>query len=159
MTVDEHEDKEPSSEQDKKNGTMPSPTEEELFGSDLETFLVALNQFSHLADQLEWPDSMPLDKDLNIAFRAFKMYWRQRIRQRRQSEQHDSIGQENSSNNPRPNMKDFQRFFRSRIRFDYTEEEEEDETVFIDPGEHQPDEEPKDEAAQRRDEDFREKWE
>jgi hypothetical protein len=39
------------------------------------------------------------------------------------------------------------------------EDEVEDEAVFIDPGEHQPDEKPSNDAAQQRESEFREKWE
>ena len=160
MTGDEPEDNEPSRDQESENETVPTPTDEELYGSDLEAFLVALNQFSHLADQLEWPESMPLDEDMDITFRAFKMYWRQRLRQRKQAEQYETSGPEGGSANVPTNREDFKRFFRSRYRFHIESEDEvEDEPLFIDPGEHQPDEAPTDDAAQQRDSEFREKWE
>ena len=161
MTEDEHEDNESSGEQETENEAMPSPTEEELFGSDLETFLIALNRFSRLADKLEWPENMPLDNDMNIMFRAFKTYWRQRIRQRKATEQYElsRLREDNTTNSP-PSDHDFKRFFRSRFRFHVDDEDEvEDEAVFIDPGEHQPDEKPSNDAAQQRESEFREKWE
>ncbi|MBL6743854.1 MAG: hypothetical protein ISP83_05690 [Candidatus Poseidonia sp.] len=160
MTGDEHEENEPSNEPETGKESMPSPTEEELFGSDIETFLMALNQFSLLADRLEWPEGMPLDEDMNLTFSAFKIYWRQRIRQRKQTEHYEfSREGENSTDTP-PDMSDFKRFFRSRFRFQMGPENDvEDETIFIDPGEHQPEEDPSSDAAQQRERDFQEKWE
>jgi hypothetical protein len=161
MTDDEHEENESSRDQDTESRAMPSPTEEELFGSDLETFLVALNRFSRLADKLEWPEGMPLDNDMNVMFQAFKIYWRQRIRQRKATEQYElNKLNEDNQRDSQPSDHDFKRFFRSRFRFGMDDEEEpEDGAIFIDPGEHQPHEKPSNDAAQQRESEFREKWE
>ena len=132
---------------------------------DMEKFLTVYNAFIQQVMEFEWPDEHPLTEDPKMQRMLFQMFWQQRHRQRMNDERMErrrnrkSNGDEEDFNFKAASKENFKRFLRHQMDANNDEDESEDETLFIDPGEATPDgEHSTDEAVGRR-ERFREEWE
>ena len=144
-------------EEQGKQAAVDEEREEET-NEDMQAYLLALNQFSQLVHEFDWPEHMDLAQDSELCIRMFRDFWRQQRRDNhlrnqgkrgtREDRDHAAFGHL-SEDMVRRFMKD--RFFRHF--------HDEEETRHIDPSNHEPDEEHTDEEAKERQQRFQDEWE
>ena len=121
--------------------------------TEMEAYVEALHRFSHLVDELDWPDHMDLANDKELCVRMFRDFRREHAKQ--QSESSKYIRHHRFSAG-KFDEESFRKFIRHRFRH---MDDEDDEDVHIDPKEHQPDEEHTNEEAKNRKKRFQDEWE
>ena len=122
------------------------------FTLEITEYVRALYQFSSMVNELDWPETNPLDNDAKLLNRVFRDFWHQRIRQRRS--QRDASSRHNTYRIQGINPEDFHAFFRRKFL-----NEPDEEPRFIDAKEHEPDEEHTETEAKERQQRFRDEWE
>ena len=132
---------------DGENETLQEATLEEM-----QEFVEALNLFVHRVASMDWPEAFNLTENEKFCFSVFRSYWRHHRRRHRKNEEHDH----------RVHMRfhgvdedEIRRFMRRRFGGMF---EEEDPTLNIDPGHHEPDHEHTDTDARERQQRFRDEW-
>ena len=142
-----------------------NPAEGEFHIEDMELFLRAYNLFVEKVVEFEWPEGHEICSDPQMMRMVFQMYWKQRHRQRLEDERmqkkrsRQGRDQNESTEFMIGGKENFKKFLRGYFESHSDEDEHEDETVFIDPGESEPDEAPSTEDAKIRQQRFREEWE
>ena len=132
---------------------------------DMEMFLKVYNVFIQQVMEYEWPDEHPLTEDPKMQRMLFQMFWQQRHRQRMNDERmerrrhRESNGDEQGFNFNVASKEHFKKFLRHHMDANHDEDEPEDDTLFIDPGETTPDQDHSTDEAAGRQERFRNKWE
>lgn len=140
---------------DENAGQEDNPANGEKSVDDVEEYVLALNRFVHLVEQMEWPEHFRLVEDKKQCFDVFRSYWRQRHRQRREKnerrERHMHMRFQGMS------KEDVHRFFRQRFNREYFGEDDQP-GLNIDPNGHEPDEEHTEASAKERQRRFRDEW-
>jgi len=148
MTDDEQE-KEPKAEDESESQT------DDVF-DEIEAYAKALNRFSNLVAELDWPDNMKMDEDTELCVRMFRDFWRQhqRLVLERERRKSNETGETYVSVTEKNVREFFQRRFHKRWGIDL-----DDEPLNIDPKNHDPDEKHEDEASKERQRRFQDEWE
>ncbi len=151
-------DREKKDEEDQGEQAAVDEKQAEEANQDMQAYILALNQFTHLVQEFDWPEHMDMSLDSEMCIRMFRDFWRQQRREhhlRKQSgrgkrgeRNHHAFGHL-SEDMVRRFMKD--RFFRHV--------HDDEETLHIDPSDHEPDEEHTDEEAKERQQRFQDEWE
>lgn len=123
--------------------------------TEVQDYVLALNKFTQLVSEMEWPDHLAIDNDTDLCIRMFRTYWQQRMRQQR--EQGRAGHRHHVRFGPFDEEK-FKHFIRGKFKHHFFEDED-DEPVYINPEEHAPDEEHLDDEAKERQQRFRDEWE
>ena len=153
-----------SSNDDEREGSAPTEDEQENGEADgieeeLAGYVQALNSFIHLVAQYQWPNHLQLNEDTDLCVRIFRDLWRTLNRNRemaamkRRNDSSDSDEERMAFG--KMNEDTIRRFLRHRFQMNH----EEDEPRFIDPKDHQPEDEHVDEKAKRRLKKFEDEWE
>ena len=66
-------------EEQGKQAAVDEEREEET-NEDMQAYLLALNQFSQLVHEFDWPEHMDLAQDSELCIRMFRDFWRQQRR-------------------------------------------------------------------------------
>ena len=155
-------------EEEKRNSKekpIKTPGDGEFHVEDMTLYLNAYNLFVEQVMNLKWPEGHALPDDSQTMRMVFQMYWKQRHRQRLEEER---MQKKRSRQSPDENeitefriggKENFRKFLRGYVESHSDEDEYEDETVFIDPGESEPDEAPSTEDAKIRQDRFQKDWE
>jgi hypothetical protein len=121
--------------------------------TEMEAYVEALHRFSHLVDELDWPDHMDLANDKELCVRMFRDFRRERSKRKSDGSKYIRTHRFSAG---KFSEEAFRKFIHHRFRH---MEEEDEEEVHIDPKEHQPDEEHTNEEAKNRKKRFQDEWE
>lgn len=147
------------------NDESPLETDVDTTIEDMEKFLTVYNAFIQQVMEYEWPDEHPLTEDPKMQRMLFQMFWQQRHRQRMNDERmerrrnRESNDDEQGFNFKVGSKEHFKKFLRHQMEANNDEDEYDDDTLFIDPGESMPDQNHSTDEAVSRQKRFRERWE
>ena len=150
-TKDKENDAENQNSADEPEGDSASEGVE----TEVQDYVLALNKFTQLVSEMEWPDHLAIDNDTDLCIRMFRTYWQQRMRQQREQ---GRAGRRHHVRFGPFDEEKFKHFIRGKFKHHFFEDED-DEPVYINPEEHAPDEEHLDDEAKERQQRFRDEWE
>jgi hypothetical protein len=150
LMSDEKTNDEPNDKFEHEHVDKEMSIDDEDMKSGMSEYLHAFNHFIHMINEMEWPENLPLKNDEKLCMMVFRTYWRQRVRQHRESMHRQGQSFEHM------NKEKFREFMHGRFIPSFIEN---DETFHINPGNNQPDDDHEDEESKQRQDRFREKWE
>ncbi|MCH1540853.1 MAG: hypothetical protein L7S56_05405 [Candidatus Poseidonia sp.] len=124
---------------------------------DVKEYTDAFHNFVKALENYDWPEGSPYPENQQDVRMLFKHFWSQRRRQRRHLEREHG-GKQYHFQMSSDQKENFHKFIRSNFQHSL-DPEDELEDIFIDPGEHQPDEDPASEEAKERTDRFKNDWE
>ena len=147
-------DKEKKDEDEQAKQAAVDDEQEEETNEDMQAYLLALNQFSHLVQEFDWPEHMDMSSDSELCIRTFRDFWRQQRRDHHLRKQGGRGKRGERFGHLSEEM--VHRFMKERFFRHFRQDEE---TRHIDPLDHEPDEEHTDEEAKERQQRFQDEWE
>lgn len=149
MSRDENEEK-PTPDETTADDNSSEDTER--IDDDVQAYVEALNRFTSLIGALNWPDHLPIDSDTDLCIRVFRNFWQYRLRQQREHHRDRRVQMRFGPFDEGQ----FKQFLKEKFSARF---QGEDEPLFIDPEEHQPDEDHLHDDAKARQRRFQDEWE